>query len=363
MSIVVQTENFSGPLALLLYLIRKEEMDIFNINIHHITKQYLEYLKAMKKLDLELAGDFIAMAATLIQIKSRMLLPQYEGEAEETESQDPRKELVQKLLEYQKYQEGAQKIYERPLLGRDVWGRGLKFHMTTAEGDEELLLEENPLYGLIASFRRAMRSANRKIHKVTGAMQSISERILEMRDRIFAGAKTTFFELLSPEKTVNQILVTFLSLLELSRMGFVTMFQSENYADIHIQGKSDIDGDVVSRTESFERAQTQNSLDFAEHKEISAAQELADAEADAEADAKADRLAEEARPKEITAEQLEAKLAASFDQIDEFGDEDDLASTDSLVQAATDEEIFAEEERLNGESQPDADATETETEV
>ena len=116
----IQTENFSGPLGLLLYLIRREEMDIFNINIHQITSQYLEYIKTMKKLDLEFAGEFIAMAASLIQIKSKMLLPNYNEDGEEIESEDPRKELVQKLLEYQKYQEAAHQIYQRPLVGRDL---------------------------------------------------------------------------------------------------------------------------------------------------------------------------------------------------------------------------------------------------
>ena len=103
MSINIQLERFEGPLGLLLYLIRKEEMDIFDINVHHITRQYLEYIREMKRLDLEVAGEFVSMASTLIHIKARMLLPQYNEEGEILEDQDPRKELVQKLLEYQIY--------------------------------------------------------------------------------------------------------------------------------------------------------------------------------------------------------------------------------------------------------------------
>ena len=103
MSIRVQLQQFEGPLDLLLYLIRKEEMDIFNINIVEITKQYFEYIKLMKEFDLEIAGDFIAMASTLIHIKSKMLLPQYDENGEVVEQEDPRKELVQKLLEYEKF--------------------------------------------------------------------------------------------------------------------------------------------------------------------------------------------------------------------------------------------------------------------
>src|SRR4051794_4388414 len=98
LSIHVHLERFEGPLGLLLYLIRQEEMDIFNINIYEITRQYMEYIKAMRQLDLEVAGEFVSMAATLLQIKSRMLLPQYDGEQDGEAPADPRKELVQRLV-------------------------------------------------------------------------------------------------------------------------------------------------------------------------------------------------------------------------------------------------------------------------
>src|SRR5216110_3153130 len=101
MSINIQLPKFEGPLGLLLYLIRKEEMDIFDIKINEITKQYLDYIKLMQELDLEVAGEFVAMASTLIHIKSRMLLPSYDENGEIIENEDPRKELVQRLLEYQ----------------------------------------------------------------------------------------------------------------------------------------------------------------------------------------------------------------------------------------------------------------------
>ena len=103
----VHLQQFEGPLDLLLYLIRKEEMNILDINIVEITKTYLDYIKLMKEFDLEVAGEFVAMAATLIHIKSKMLLPQYNENGEVLEIEDPRKELVQKLLEYEKYKEAA----------------------------------------------------------------------------------------------------------------------------------------------------------------------------------------------------------------------------------------------------------------
>ena len=126
LSYLVHLQQFEGPLALLLYLIRKEEMDILDINVNDITRQYLDHIRMMKELDLEVAGEFVAMAATLIHIKSKMLLPNYDekGEVVET-SEDPRKELVQKLLDYQRYQDGAKRLYERPLLNRDLFLRGV----------------------------------------------------------------------------------------------------------------------------------------------------------------------------------------------------------------------------------------------
>src|SRR5262245_45625515 len=145
MSIHVHLERFEGPLGLLLHLIREQEMDIFNININEITRQYLEYIKNMRRLDLEVAGEFIAMAATLIHIKSRMLLPQYTEDGEEVVSEDPRKELVQKLLEYKKIKELSGDLYKMPLLGRDVFPRGERADIESLE-EGELVLEEKPLF-------------------------------------------------------------------------------------------------------------------------------------------------------------------------------------------------------------------------
>ena len=187
MSLVVQLPKFEGPLALLLYLIRKEEMDIFDIKIHEITNQYLEYIKIMKELDLELAGEFVAMAATLIQIKSRMLLPQYDEKGEVIEVEDPRKELVQKLLEYQKYQEAAKLLYDRPLVGRDMWTRG--FRESLDEPPEEIEVEDNGLFSLISAYRSLVKFAQKRIHKVTAKVQSIASRILEFKDSLVIGQK------------------------------------------------------------------------------------------------------------------------------------------------------------------------------
>lgn len=248
----IQLERFEGPLGLLLHLIRKEEMDIFDINIHHITRQYLDYIKSMKKLDLEVAGEFVAMASTLIHIKSKMLLPQYNEEGEVIENEDPRKELVQKLLEYQKYKEASERLYERPLVGRDVWLRGERLDVAPdKEGD--IIVEDNALFALISSYRAVVRAMKTSVHKVMTELQSISERILEIKDRLIVGRRIVMKDLITAkEKASHQVLVTFLSLLELAKMGFVSVFQSEAYADIYIETKRAVERDVIARVESYD---------------------------------------------------------------------------------------------------------------
>lgn len=247
MSLTIQLPKFEGPLALLLYLIRKEEMDIFDIKIHEITHQYLEYIKLMKELDLEVAGEFVAMAATLIHIKSRMLLPQYDENGEIVENIDPRKELVQRLLEYQKYQEAAKSLYERPLLGRDVFARGIREKLETPE--EEILLEDNALFSLISAYRSAVRSMKQKVHQVKAKAQSVASRILELKDHLIVGTRTTMSALItSVENRRQQTLITFLSLLELGKMEFVFITQTENYQEIYIEPRRSIEANMLDRS-------------------------------------------------------------------------------------------------------------------
>lgn len=251
MSLNVQLPKFEGPLGLLLYLIRKEEMDIMDIKIHEITQQYFEYIKLMKELDLEVAGEFVAMASTLIHIKSKMLLPQYNEHGEIVENEDPRKELVQKLLEYQKYQEAAKLLYERPLIGRDVFVRGLR--ETLAPPTDEILLEDNALFSLISSYRRALRLMKKKVHQVAAKAQSIAGRILEIKDQLIVGKKVVMMDLITAvEDRSRQALITFLSLLELGKMGAVSLFQTETYADIYIEARRPIEAELISRVEEYD---------------------------------------------------------------------------------------------------------------
>ena len=313
MSIHVQLERFEGPHGLLLHLIREQEMDIFNINIHQITRQYFEYIKAMRRLDLEVAGEFVAMAATLIHIKSRMLLPQYNEEGEEIQ-EDPRKELVQKLLEYQKIKELSQQLYKLPLLGRDVFRRGEREEIESLE-EGELVLEENPLFSLIAAYRTAIKNMKKTVHRVVGELQSIAARILEMKEMFVVGRRLVFGELITDKQNPgNQVLVTFLSLLELAKMGFISVFQSEPFADIHIEPKRSIDRDIVSQVENYE------SVNAAE---------------------KADAIMSEAQ------QQLSLEESAGVLPEDEAGDQPVVQ--ESFADAATDADIEAEEQRMLAE--------------
>jgi len=254
MSYLVHLQQFEGPLGLLLYLIRKEEMDIFDINVNEITHQYLEYIRMMKELDLELAGEFVAMAATLIHIKSRMLLPQYNEEGEVVDQEDPRKELVQKLLEYQRYQEAAKQLYDRPLLGRDVFSRGLRTDFRTDEELGEIIIEDDGLFSLISAYRRTVRKALKAVHNVRPRVQSIAMRVMEIKERLTVGTRVVLRDLLNvgTASCRAQLLVTFLSLLELGRMGYVSLFQNEVYGDIYIDTITAIERNVLERVQEFD---------------------------------------------------------------------------------------------------------------
>ncbi len=263
MSLNVLLPKFEGPLGLLLYLIRKEEMSIMDINIHEITKQYLDYIKLLKELDLELASDFIFMASTLIQIKSKMLLPQYNEEGEIIETEDPRKELVQRLLDYQKFQEAAKKLNELSWLGRNVWARGMPQDFETGDSHSDVIIEENGLFQMISAYRKMMRSVKNKVHQVAEKVQSIASRILEIKDRLIVGHRVLLTELLNAtEGRSRQLLITFLSLLELGKLGLVHLYQTEAYSDLWVEARRTIETDVISHVEEYSHVQMAPRLNF-----------------------------------------------------------------------------------------------------
>ena len=238
MSIQVHLERFEGPLSLLLYLIRREEIDIYNIPIHEITKQYMKELELISKCDLETAGDFIAMAATLLQIKSRMLLP-VENTEDEEEAEDPRKGLIQQLLVYQAYKDISSTLYTLPLLGRDVWARGVRRSLPQKDG--EIIIDENSLFTLIARYKKAFSFYSKRPHKVKTEKISLTSCVLELADQLKVGQKTTFNNLIQIRGHVkSQIVIVLLSLLELSRMGILSLFQPNMDSEIYIEIKLEI---------------------------------------------------------------------------------------------------------------------------
>src|SRR5438067_1290147 len=191
----VALDVFEGPLDLLLHLVKKHELSILDIPISFVTEKYLDYLDAMTGLDIDVAGEYLVMAATLCHIKSRELLPSpepLEDEGEpgdgDDEGVDPRADLIKRLLEYQKYKEAAEQLGGRPVVGRNVWGRGTATEDAVAEGIDPgavAPLAGFPVHKLIEAFDRVMQQAKVKVsHEVMIDRLSVSQKIAELTDRL-----------------------------------------------------------------------------------------------------------------------------------------------------------------------------------
>jgi segregation and condensation protein A len=238
----VRLDVFEGPLDLLLHLVRKHELDVFDIPISFITEKYLEYLDLMSSLNLDVAGEYLLMAATLAHIKSRQLLPSApSGEAGEVDEDgeaegDPREELIRRLLEYQKYRQAADALGGRPVMGRNVWTRGVPQEDAVSENIEREVippLAEVPVLKLIEALDRVLAGAKIRIsHQVTVDRLSVSERINQIADRLEAEGTFTFsscFRFLREEVTIeearHEAVVTFLALLEMAKLGVIRLWQ------------------------------------------------------------------------------------------------------------------------------------------
>lgn len=229
----VHLDKFDGPLDLLLHLIRKNELDVCDIPIAVITRQYLDYIKLMKELNLEVAGDFLVMAATLLQIKSRMLLPVDEPEEGEEEEGDPRAELIRRLMEYQQYKEAGMVIGARALLGREVFARTYADPLLTSARSEEGPLEVS-LFELVDAFRVLLaRIPAEHFHDVAAAETfSIADCINEILSLLQEQDSLQFDDLVRDELTRERVIVTFLALLELCRLKLIRIFQNEHEGSI-----------------------------------------------------------------------------------------------------------------------------------
>lgn len=232
----VKLDTFEGPLDLLLHLIRKNELDIYDIPIALITKQYLAYLSFLKEMNLEVAGDFLVMASTLLQIKSRMLLPNPEPEEGEGEGEeDPRAELVRRLLEYQRYKEAGQHLAERELLGREVFARRVAAPDLLPAAPEEGPLELD-LFELAEAFRSLLaRVPASRVHEVIGFESiSISDAINEILSLLQEREMLAFDELFNLDDSRGRLIVNFLALLELCRLKMLKVLQNKDCGEIFL---------------------------------------------------------------------------------------------------------------------------------
>ena len=229
-SYCIRLEQFEGPLDLLLHLIKKNEINIYDIPMALITKQYLEHINLMKSLNLVVAGEFLVLAATLIHIKSKMLLPS-EPDGEEEEGQDPRAELVRQLLEYKQFKEAAYDLQDRERLWREVYRRAPLLTATPIESEETPL--ELTLFDLMDALQDVVRRAPSKgLLELTAEHLTIKNRMNYILERLEASAAVPFEMLFSPTDGRLVLIVTFLGLLELMRLKLVRVFQPETFGAI-----------------------------------------------------------------------------------------------------------------------------------
>jgi len=234
MSYKIKLEIFEGPLDLLLYLVKKDHLNIYDIPIATVTEQYLKYLNLMQLLDLNIAGEFLVMAATLMQIKSKMLLPAEESAGIKEEEADPRQELVKRLLEYEKFKEIAESLRKRESDQREVFKR------PKVEIDKEALNErevyfEASIFDLINAFSEALKDVPKEVfYEVIKDEFTIEEKIHDILHLLLIATSVRLSELFSKAKNKLEIVVIFLAILELIRMKEIICLQTEVFQEIEI---------------------------------------------------------------------------------------------------------------------------------
>jgi segregation and condensation protein A len=230
----VKLEVFEGPLDLLLYLIKRDEVDIYDISLERITAQYLEFMEAFKVLDLDVAGEFVVMAANLIYLKSRSLLPvSVQPPEEEAEEEDPRWELVRQLLEYKKFKDAAAQLGEREALQSNIYPRLPEKPESAAERP----LGDVSVFDLINAFNKILKRINQKedLREIFEENFTVSDKIDLILKMTGHGVPLKFTELFSQAASRAEIVVTFLALLELIRLKQLRALQTEPFGDIELQ--------------------------------------------------------------------------------------------------------------------------------
>jgi segregation and condensation protein A len=230
----IRLPEFEGPLDLLLYLIKRDKIDIHDIPIAPITKQYVEYLELMRELNLDVAGEFMVMAATLIHIKSKMLVPVNPTEAASDEEQvDPREELVQRLLEFQRYKEAAGMLHQKGQIRAASFTRPDSVVPLFDDAGEEVF--EAGLFDLISAFKELLdRRKTLLAHEVEREKKTVEERMQELLAMLGEGQSVEFLELFAAEETKAAMILTFLALLELIRLKMVKVYQRGLFGPIRV---------------------------------------------------------------------------------------------------------------------------------
>jgi len=237
----VRLQNFEGPLDLLLHLIKKHEVDVYDIPIALVTQQYLDYLDLMQEMNLDIAGEFLVMAATLIHIKSRMLLPRPDPGQEDPE-EDPREALMRRLLEHQKFKAAAELLHEREIQRSAQWLRP-EGRLADVVGEAPEPEMEVDLFSLMAAFRQVLDRARQRPHVPLPPEQiSIEDRIAQLLARVSETEACGFEDLFADVQTRSGMVVTFLALLEMIRLKLVRVFQQGNFGPIRVYKRERLEG-------------------------------------------------------------------------------------------------------------------------
>ena len=233
MSYKIKLEVFEGPLDLLLYLVKKDHLNICDIPIAKVTDQYLAYLELMKLLDLNIAGEFLVMAATLMQIKSKMLLPAEEGQ-EQVDEEDPRAELVRRLLEYEKFKEIAENLRQKEVGQQEIFKRPKTDGLSQVPEEKEVYFEAS-IFDLISAFSKALEEVPKEIfYEVFKDEFTVEQKVHQILHLLVEKSKVGLSELFMQAKNKIEVIVTFLAILELIRMKEVAAMQKGLFEEIEI---------------------------------------------------------------------------------------------------------------------------------
>lgn len=224
-------EVFTGPLDLLLYLIKKQNFDILDIPVAEITRQYIRYIELMQNLEIELAAEYLVMAAVLTELKSKLLLPK-PVEIQATDETDPRAELISRLQEYERTKQAAQNLDQLPRLGRDVFLAMVEAKFSSNTHISHLVLEE-----LVVAFQSVLaRAALKTHHAIVEEPLSIEERIVQIKRQLATRSEIKFIELFKREEGRRGVVITFMALLELWRQAFIELSQVLPFGEIKVRG-------------------------------------------------------------------------------------------------------------------------------